>query len=210
LKHFIGVLVIAICWASLPNSVFCQADIDLLRNVNEHETAFKNNLFNALSKTNYMVSVGMPVGIFIAGLAKHDKQLQKQGAYMAGGYLVSTILTQSMKRIIKRDRPFITYPFIVKRSDGGGYSMPSGHTSSAFYTATALSLWKPKWYIVVPAFTWASLSGYGRMYEGVHYPSDIAVGALVGAGSAWLTYHAQKWIDKRQTKKNAVSTTFQF
>ena len=38
------------------------------------------------------------------------------------------------------------------------------------------------------------------MYQGVHYPSDIFVGAIVGAGSAWLGYKAQKWMDKKHKK----------
>ncbi|MDO9339524.1 MAG: phosphatase PAP2 family protein, partial [Bacteroidales bacterium] len=46
----------------------------------------------------------------------------------------------------------------------------------------------PKWYIIVPSYTWASTVAYSRMDLGVHYPSDVLIGALVGAGSAYLTY----------------------
>jgi undecaprenyl-diphosphatase len=41
------------------------------------------------------------------------------------------------------------------------------------------------------------------MYQGVHYPSDVLVGALVGAGSAWLSYKVEKWMDKKH-KKNKI------
>jgi undecaprenyl-diphosphatase len=114
-----------------------------------------------------------------------------------------------MKLIIKRERPFITYPFIVKRADGGQSSMPSGHAASAFNTATALSLVYPKWYVIVPAYSWACLVAYGRMYQGVHYPSDVAIGAVVGAGTAWATrFVINKYFENRKFKQPAVGYSF--
>lgn len=81
------------------------------------------------------------------------------------------------------------------------YSMPSGHTSTAFATATSLSLAYPKWYVVAPSFVWAGAIGYSRMHLGVHYPSDVLAGAIVGSGSAYLTYKANQWINKKRKKK---------
>ena len=122
-------------------------------------------------------------------------QLQKEALYVAGGFIVSSIVTQGMKRIIKRDRPFVTYPFIVKRDVGGSYSFPSGHTSAAFCTATSLSLLFPKWYVIVPSYLYAATVGYARMYQGVHYPSDVLIGAFVGSGSAYLTHKVNQWLN---------------
>jgi membrane-associated phospholipid phosphatase len=39
------------------------------------------------------------------------------------------------------------------------------------------------------------------MHLGVHYPSDVVVGALVGSGSAFLCYKANQWINKKRKKK---------
>ena len=176
-------------------------DIDLLKSINENETGFKNNFFDATSASVTVVNIAAPLGVLTAGLIRKDKKLQQDAVFMVGSYVLSTVVTQSAKRIIKRERPFNTYSFIKKRSEGGGYSMPSGHTSAAFNTATALSLWFPKWYVIIPSFAWAGLVGYGRMYEGVHYPSDVLVGAMVGAGSAWVAYKAQKWWMKKHSPK---------
>ena len=47
------------------------------------------------------------------------------------------------------------------------------------------------------------------MYQGVHYPTDVLVGAIVGAGSAWLAYTAEKWYSKKYNKnKQPVASVF--
>ena len=110
-----------------------------------------------------------------------------------------------MKRIIDRPRPFITYSgYIIPRSGAGDPSFPSGHTSMSFSIATSLSISYPKWYIIAPSMLWASAVGYSRMNLGVHYPSDVLAGAILGAGSAWLTYKVNQWMKypiKKGTKK---------
>jgi membrane-associated phospholipid phosphatase len=42
------------------------------------------------------------------------------------------------------------------------------------------------------------------MYQGVHYPTDVFAGAVVGAGGAWLAYKAEKWMNKKNNKKNTT------
>jgi len=175
-------------------------DIDLLRDINHAQSDFKDNFFKFTSNSVTYVNIAAPLGVLTAGLINHDKKLQRDAAFMAGGYLVSTIVTHGLKVITKRDRPFITYPDIVKRSEGEGYSFPSGHTSAAFCSATSLSLLFPKWYVIAPSYLWAASVGYGRMYQGVHYPTDVFMGAIVGAGSAWLAYRAEKWYSKKINK----------
>jgi membrane-associated phospholipid phosphatase len=182
-------------------------DIDLLRSINHKESAFKNNFYKATSQSVIYLSMAAPVAVFSAGIIKHDQQLKKDAVYMVGALIFSAVVTQGMKTAIKRDRPFITYPDIIQREEGSGYSLPSGHTSFAFCTATSLSLLFPKWYVVVPSYLYASTVGYARMYEGVHYPTDVLVGAVVGAGSAWLSFKVEKYLDKRHKSKRAVAPT---
>ena len=173
-----------------------------MKSINNNESSFKNSFFKADAQSVTIINIAAPAALFIAGELKHNKQLKKDALYMTGAFVLSSVITQATKRIVKRERPFDKYSFIVKRSSGGGYSFPSGHTSAAFTTATSLSLLFPKWYVVVPAFLWAGSVGYARMYQGVHYPSDVLTGALVGAGSAWLGWKVQKWMDhKHHTKK---------
>jgi membrane-associated phospholipid phosphatase len=180
-------------------------DINTLKNINSHESGFKNSFFLADAQSVTVVNIAAPAGVFIAGVIRHNKQLKKDAAYMAGTFILSSIVTHAAKKIIHRKRPFEEYPFIVKRDAGGGYSFPSGHTSAAFTTATSLSLYFPKWYVIAPAYLWASSIAYARMYQGVHYPSDVFAGAIVGAGSAWLGWKVQKWMDKKHHSKKTAT-----
>ena len=108
-----------------------------------------------------------------------------------------------MKYAINRPRPFESYPYeIEKLASAGSPSFPSGHTSEAFSTATSLSLAFPKWYVITPAFLWASAVGYSRMDLGVHYPSDVIMGAVVGSGSAFLTDYINNKLIKNIQRRN--------
>ncbi|HEY2788665.1 MAG TPA: phosphatase PAP2 family protein [Gaiellales bacterium] len=93
---------------------------------------------------------------------------------------LSAILDGVLKRAIGRQRPPLAdprvHPLIPLPHDP---SMPSGHAMMAFTGAVFLAA-------VVPRFRWALLAlaaaiGLSRVYLGVHYPSDVLVGALLGA-----------------------------
>ena len=145
------------------------------------------------------VSVLCPISVYGVGFIAKDSTLMRKGIYVAGTMAISATLTYALKYSINRKRPFEAYDFIDKQSKGGGPSFPSGHTSNAFATATAMTFAFPKWYVAVPAFSWAGAVGYSRMHLGVHYPSDVLVGAAVGAGSAWLGH----WLNKRLFQSRA-------
>ncbi|MFN8306634.1 MAG: phosphatase PAP2 family protein [Ferruginibacter sp.] len=179
------------------------ADIDLLKSINKHETSFKNKYLELNASSTTALGIGIPAGMAIAGFISKDKQLQQDALFMGAAFLATGLVTQSTKRIADRKRPFESYSFIITRDDeSGGLSFPSGHTSSAFCTATSLSLRYPKWYVIAPSCLFACSVGWARMYQGVHYPSDVLAGALVGAGSAWVGWKMQKWImGKKHPKK---------
>lgn len=103
--------------------------------------------------------------------------------------------TYLAKRLVNRPRPYAAVEGISARDrEHQGdeifdpYSFPSGHTSSAFAIATSLSASYPEWYVIVPSLAWATTVGVSRVWLGVHYPSDVLVGAGIGAGSAILVH----------------------
>jgi membrane-associated phospholipid phosphatase len=160
-------------------------DINTLKSINEKESSFKNGYAKFCSSTTTPISIATPLTILSIGLITKDKVLQKDALGIAGSFVISTIVTQAAKHIVKRERPYQNYSFIVQRTSAdNNTSMPSGHTSAAFCTATALSLRYKKWYVIAPSYLYATSVAWARMYQGVHYPSDVFIGAIVGSASA--------------------------
>ncbi len=194
---FFGILFLA------RQSVFSQnTDINLLKPINKNETSFKNKYLELNASSTTVLGAGIPIGIALTGLVTNNKKLKKDALFIGAAWLVTGIVTQTTKRIVNRPRPFESYSFIVERDDeSGGFSFPSGHTSSAFCTATSVSLRYRKWYVIGPSYLFACSVAWARMYQGVHYPSDVLAGALVGSGSAWVSYKIQNWLDNKHKKR---------
>jgi membrane-associated phospholipid phosphatase len=187
----------------LPTAICSQnLDIDILRAINSSEVKPADPIFGFISDTHAEISIAVPISLGIAGLINEDDKMVDKAIEISASIVINLGATYVLKNTINRDRPFITYPDITKKSDGGSPSFPSGHTSMAFATATSLSLCYPKWYVIVPSYLWAGTVGYSRMYLGVHYPSDVLAGAILGAGSAWITHEANKWLQSNKKKKN--------
>lgn len=180
-------------------STFAQnLDIDILKDINQDRNQNLDKPFNSISKSVYPLSFAFPISLLGSGLIKKDKNLQRQGLTSLATLAISMGTTYSLKKIINRDRPYITYPIILPYYIENDPAFPSGHTTAAFSTATSLSLTVKKWYVVVPAYTWAGAVAYSRLHLGVHYPSDVLVGAVIGAGSAWLCYKANRWLQRKK------------
>jgi len=171
-------------------------DIDLLKEINLDRNKSLDPTFKFITNSVSPMSIGMPIAVLGLGLIQKDSSLKSKGIIMVKALCVNAFTTTVLKLAFKRDRPFVTYPYLDKQADAGSYSFPSGHTSSAFAFATSLSLAFPKWYVIAPAYLYASAAGYSRMHLGVHYPSDVLACAFVGAGSAMISnYLQQKWME---------------
>lgn len=178
------------------------ADIRLLHSINGHRTTGMDGMMSGLSTSAYVVPVVLPVTQLIVGLCRHDTQTLYNTVQTASGLLLTFGLTYGIKYAVNRPRPYITYSYINPYTRDTDPSFPSGHTSIAFSTATALSLEYKRWYVVVPSFLWAGAVGYSRLYLGMHYPTDVIAGAVLGAGSSWLCYKGTQWLQHHNKKKH--------
>lgn len=90
-----------------------------------------------------------------------------------------TIVTRGIKYSVERTRP-----------DGGDHSFPSGHTATAFMSATLLHKeygWRSPWWSI-GGYTVAAFTGVSRILNNRHWMSDVAAGAAIGIGSVHLGY----------------------
>ncbi len=100
---------------------------------------------------------------------------------------ISQIIVQALKKMLSRERPYVIIEklntFGINLSD---YSFPSGHTTASFSIATTLALNIPG--LTYFVFILATIIGISRIYLGVHYPTDVAAGIILGVGSALVVH----------------------
>ncbi len=176
-------------------------DYQTLKNIEGYRSDADTRFNRFLSDADAPICIAAPVLITSIGLIKGDKKLTQQGLEIGIAFMATVAETYILKYAVNRPRPYVTHPDLHPLGAESSRSFPSGHTSSAFSIATSLSLNYPKWYVIVPAYAWASATGYSRMYLGVHYPTDVLTGAVLGSGTAWLTHVInKKWQAKRAKK----------
>ena len=101
------------------------------------------------------------------------------GFEILGTLIISQIIVHTLKILLSRERPYnIIEHLNTFGIDLKDYSFPSGHTTASFSIATTIALNIPRLSILV--FTIAIIIGISRIYLGVHYPTDVAAGILVG------------------------------
>ncbi|RGZ00995.1 phosphatase PAP2 family protein [Clostridium sp. AM58-1XD] len=122
------------------------------------------------------------------------KRTRKAGIAMFLAMFLSLLVNNMfLKIIIARTRPYEVieglHILIAPPSD---YSFPSGHTACAVAAAAAFWMTAPKderIFLVLKAglLILAVLIAFSRLYLGVHYPTDVAAGAVSGAAEAWIS-----------------------
>ncbi|MBI3581674.1 MAG: phosphatase PAP2 family protein [Nitrospinae bacterium] len=155
--------------------------------VNGHYSAPADYLMAAFTYsalTIPAVVIALVAMYFYKGLAARNIWL------LAVSLVVAGVALHGMKYVTGADRPlayfaktkpprdqFVHAPF--ERHEAG--SFPSGHSQTAFSVATFMALMfrrhRPLW------FAWAALVAFSRVYLGVHFPIDIAAGAITGVAA---------------------------
>lgn len=192
-------LLTAFILCVLPFRVISQkADIQLLRYLNSNHNASADPVFKTVTNSVFPIAFAVPAVVTSLHLLKKDSANKQRAIIIGSTLIISSAVTGILKYSIQRERPFVTYPDVKHITPEDSYSFPSGHTSTAFALATSVTISYPKWYVAAPAYLWASSAAYSRMRFGVHYPSDVLAGALIGSGSAWLCYKLNKRLQQRK------------
>jgi len=173
-------------------------DINILRKININRPVALDGTCKFISTSVTPTSIVMPLTLLAIGKFTDNKTTFNNGLKAGLAISVSISASTILKYVVNRNRPYTTYPDIQRVSSDFTPSFPSGHTTSAFCTATSLSLMYPKWYVIVPAYSWATAVGYSRMHLGMHYPSDVLAGAILGTGISIISVKVQHWIGQNK------------
>lgn len=192
-------IIISILSCLVLNVGFSQnIDIQLLKHININRNEHLDPSMRFLSNTTTEVCIAVPVALISYSLIKKDSLHFRKSMVIGASMFTSAAITLVLKHAVNRQRPFITYPSLDPAISASSASFPSGHTSNSFSLATSLSLNYPKWYVIVPSYLWATSVAYSRIHLGVHYPSDVLAGALIGAGSSYLNYKLNQLLGNRK------------
>jgi len=107
-------------------------------------------------------------------------------------------ITELIRLFVHRPRPFLTLPVHQLLTDSA-WSFPSGHVTFFFALSTAVYLYNKKWgigFFIATVFITVS-----RVIAGIHYPSDILGGAVIGITVAYVTFY----IVRRMMKDSVYS-----
>lgn len=109
---------------------------------------------------------------------------------LAVGFICTNLV---LKNLVARPRPWLDVVGLTALiAEHDPNSFPSGHTTCAFAFAGAVWRTAPERWMRWVALAAAVLMGFSRLYVGVHYPSDVLAGVLVGLFAAWVAFQLCK------------------
>ena len=140
-----------------------------------HRTDVLDTVFVALSHVGEFGAIWIALGIAAALVHRRPEPVLLVIAAVAA----SDLIALALKHIIGRPRPYVRFPdpepLVRPALD---LSLPSGHAATSFAAAVVLARYAPR--LAVPLFALAAAVAWSRVYVGVHYPGDLALGALLG------------------------------
>ena len=164
--------------------IFKKVDNTILRWIN---VKFRNKTFDKIMPIITSAGNLGIIWIVISVLLMTKKDYRVLGQTILIALVITTIIVEGIiKNIVKRKRPFYgddDKELLISRPIT--YSFPSGHTASSF--AVAAVFIKTDNAASLEIILLACLIAFSRIYLGVHYPSDVIGGGIIGALCGLIT-----------------------
>lgn len=123
-----------------------------------------------------------------------------QSYLLAAGSIVTGLTALFFKEVVARPRPEFAYREVLT------HSFPSAHTALAIVNATLLAWFYPElryWF-----GTLAAVVGLSRLVLGVHYPTDVFAGAVIGMSVAWLVWRFSEQVRTAGSTLDPITVLF--
>ena len=170
-----------------------QLDTKILVFINGLHTPFWDSCMLIITHRYTWIPLYIAIAFFL--FLKRKKEFPIVIVFIAVAIICSDLFASSlMKPLFHRLRPchneeISRWLYLIKDNCGGTYGFISSHAANTFAFITFLFLYLGKEHKWIPLlFIWAGIISLSRVYLGVHYPSDITVGALSGTLIAFLSY----------------------
>ncbi|WP_216831559.1 phosphatase PAP2 family protein [Alkalihalobacterium elongatum] len=150
-----------------------------------NEKSRSKNYFILMNNITHLGGATFTVGVTILLCFLLSAPIQSFAFAAALALTLSHLIVVIIKKGFRRKRPYLVLPntFVVE-NPFKDHSFPSGHTTAIFSIITPFILFNP--WLSILFLPIAILVGVSRIYLGLHYPSDVIVGALLGFSSALL------------------------
>ncbi len=178
-------------------------DRNLLLGINSHHNEWIDVVMFYISE----IWICLPLFIYWVSLFIKKYEIKKVIILLFFLVALITLTDQTSNRVkhsVKRYRP--THNLEIKDQihtvndyQGGQYGFFSGHAANTFGIAMLLFLLFKEHSILIRSsfFVWAGITAYSRLYLGVHYPSDILVGIVVGLIWGYVIYQLIQFTFKK-------------
>lgn len=142
--------------------------------------AFRSSFYDwIMPKITHIGGVTSSVLFSLILLINKTSFWHQMGVHLATSLIFSHLIVNLIKRFVRRRRPYQTLDGV---STGTKLlkdaSFPPGHSTAVFCMATVFSTAIPSFVLIFYSF--AVIVAFSRVYLGMHYPSDITIGAGIG------------------------------
>lgn len=164
---------------------FYQTDQRIFRGINRH---YQNRLFNAFFRTiTHAGGARFTITAVLLLILLSEGNLRQTAFASAAALALSHLPVHLIKKWYPRKRPYISLEnTFFPANPLEDHSFPSGHTTAIFSLALPFMLFMPVLTaVLLPLSAFVALS---RVYLGLHYPTDIFVGSLLGSAAGIFTY----------------------
>lgn len=142
--------------------------------------------------------LGIGAGLALVG-GRRGRRAAVTGIAAIG--IASATVNLGVKSWADRPRPDRQVDLLADKREArmpSSSSFPSGHSASAFAFAAAVGDTVPP--LALPLRLLAGAVAYSRVHTGVHYPGDVVVGSLIGAGVGDMTATVGRWLTRRSVR----------